>query len=87
MNNKKTEEIILALNSNSQKKKSLIPKTISIKIKCGSSETIREAYNFNFSEYKNNKLAHIKNVNIVFFKWFIEFVEKDGSVIVFQQKN
>ena len=55
------------------------------KNKIGSSETIREA--FNFSKYIKNKPEHIKEIDIGFLEWFIGFVEGDGSFIVKKNKN
>ena len=57
------------------------------KNKIGSSETIREAFNFNFSKYLENKPEHIKTIDIVFLEWFIGFVEGDGNFIVYSIKN
>ena len=53
-----------------------------LKNKKGSSETIREAFDFNFSKYIKNKPEHIKNVNESFLEWFIGFTEGDGSFII-----
>lgn len=55
------------------------------KKKIGSSETIREA--FNFFNYRKNKPEHIKEINIGFLEWFIGFVEGDGSFIVYSKKH
>jgi hypothetical protein len=57
------------------------------KNKKGSSETIREAFNFNFSKYIENKPEHIKNIDQSFLEWFIGFTEGDGSFIVSLKKN
>ena len=57
------------------------------KNKIGSSETIREAFNFNFSKYIENKPEHIKKIDIVFLVWFIGFVEGNGNFIIYSKKN
>lgn len=57
------------------------------KHKKGSSETIREAFNFNFSKYIESKPEHIKNVDQSFLEWFVGFTEGDGSFIVYSKKN
>lgn len=49
---------------------------------CGSSETIREALNFDFADYYNKKPKHIKNIDKLFLQWFIGFSEADGSFII-----
>nr|QWL15226.1 hypothetical protein [Ulva rigida] len=49
---------------------------------CGSSETIREALNFDFIDYYNKKSKHIKNIDKLFLQWFIGFSEADGSFII-----
>nr|YP_010835628.1 hypothetical protein NQY40_pgp015 [Ulva meridionalis]WFS80096.1 hypothetical protein [Ulva meridionalis] len=49
---------------------------------CGSSETIREALNFNFIDYYNKQPKHIKNIDELFLQWFIGFSEADGSFII-----
>lgn len=49
---------------------------------CGSSETIREALNFDFIDYNNKKPKHIKNIDELFLQWFIGFSEADGSFII-----
>ena len=51
-----------------------------------SSETTREAFNFNFSKYIENKPEHIKNVDLNFLEWFIGFSEGDGSFVVSNER-
>lgn len=51
-------------------------------MKRGSSETTREAPDFNFSLYNKAKPSHIKKIDTQFLEWFIGFVEGDGSFIV-----
>lgn len=55
--------------------------------KKGSSETTREAFNFNFSKYIANKPEQIKNIDLNFLEWFIGFTEGDGSFIIYSKKN
>lgn len=55
--------------------------------KKGSSETTREAFNFDFSKYIENKPEHIKNINQTFLEWFVGFTEGDGSFIISLKKN
>lgn len=55
--------------------------------KKGSSETIREAFNFNFYNYIQNKPEHIKMVDQRFLEWFIGFTEGDGSFIIYLKKT
>ena len=51
-------------------------------MKQGSSETTREAPDFDFSEYSKVKPSHIKKIDTPFLEWFIGFVEGDGSFMV-----
>ena len=55
--------------------------------KKGSSETIREAFNFNFFNYIQSKPEHIKNVDQRFLEWFVGFIEGDGSFIIYSKKT
>lgn len=52
----------------------------------GSSETTREALNFNFFEYAIIKPDHIKKIDISFLEWFIGFTEGNGRFIITKQK-
>lgn len=54
--------------------------------KKGSSETTREAFDFNFSKYIETKPEHNKNVDQNFLEWFIGFTEGDGSFITYSKK-
>lgn len=52
---------------------------------CGSSETTREALNFDFFDYYIKKPKHIKNIDHnyeLFLQWFIGFSEGDGSFVI-----
>lgn len=53
----------------------------------GSSETIREAFYFDFSKYIENKPEHIKHIDQAFLEWFVGFTEGEGSFIVSLKKN